>query len=114
MTHSKSSDECGIVVVGARTQGPAQSWRATVLADLSFKPKSPNDWARRAIAAMQEFHADRLVAEVNQGGDMVKTIIATLDPLIPLIRAPMSPINLSIPKARKAPCRAIPTGGVMS
>jgi phage terminase large subunit-like protein len=83
VTHSKSSDECGIVVVGAHTQGPAQSWRATVLADLSFKPKSPNDWARRAIAAMQEFHADRLVAEVNQGGDMVKTIIATLDPLIP-------------------------------
>ena len=32
---------------------------------------------------MQEFHADRLVAEVNQGGDMVKTIVATLDPLIP-------------------------------
>ncbi|WP_347863291.1 terminase large subunit domain-containing protein [Planktomarina sp.] len=83
VTHSKSSDECGIVAVGAHTQGPAQSWRATVLADLSFKPKSPNDWARRAIAAMQEFHADRLVAEVNQGGDMVKTIIATLDPLIP-------------------------------
>ena len=83
VTHSKTSDECGIVVVGALTQGPVQSWRATVLADLSFKPTSPNDWARRAIAAMQEFHADRLVAEVNQGGDMVKTIVATLDPLIP-------------------------------
>ena len=66
-----------------RGGGRADPGACAVLADLSFKPKSPNDWARRAIAAMQKFHADRLVAEVNQGGDMVKTIIATLDPLIP-------------------------------
>lgn len=83
VSHTETSDECGIVVVGAKTQGPPHSWTATVLADLSFKPKSPNDWAQTALQAMQDFEADRLVAEVNQGGDMVKTIIHSLNPLVP-------------------------------
>ena len=80
--HGKS-DECGIVVVGAMTQGPTQHWQAVVLADCSVKGASPDQWARAAIAAMDRFGADRLVAEVNQGGDLVEGVIRQIDPLVP-------------------------------
>jgi len=80
--HGKS-DECGIVVVGAITEGPTQNWQAVVLADCSVKGASPDQWARAAIAAMDRYGADRLVAEVNQGGDLVEGVIRQIDPLVP-------------------------------
>ena len=80
--HGKS-DECGIVVVGAMTDGPTQNWQAVVLADCSVKGATPDQWARAAIAAMDRFGADRLVAEVNQGGDLVEGVIRQVDPLVP-------------------------------
>ena len=76
-------DECGIVVVGAVTEGPPQNWHAVVLEDASVKGASPDQWARAAIAAMQRHGADRLVAEVNQGGDLVEGVIRQIDPLVP-------------------------------
>ncbi len=82
-TSGKSSDECGIVVAGALTQGPPQDWRAYVLADCTVSAASPNTWARAAISAMEQFSADMLVAEVNQGGQMVEEVIRNIDPLIP-------------------------------
>ena len=83
VTGKSSSDECGIVVVGAVTQGPVQDWRAYVLADRSVAGQSPTGWAKAAIAAMEEFGAERLVAEVNQGGDLVESVIRQVDPLVP-------------------------------
>lgn len=82
VTGTAASDECGIVVVGAVTKGPVQDWRAYVLLDASVKGK-PTDWARAAIAAMEQFGAERLVAEVNQGGDLVESVIRQIDPLVP-------------------------------
>ncbi|MBP7002245.1 terminase family protein [Amaricoccus sp.] len=76
-------DECGIVVVGAVTDGPPTGWRAEVLADASIAAASPNGWAERAVEAFHRHRADRLVAEVNQGGDMVATLIRQVDPLVP-------------------------------
>ncbi|MEP5089786.1 MAG: ATP-binding protein, partial [Paracoccaceae bacterium] len=78
-----TSDECGIVVVGAQTQGPVQDWRAFVLADCTISESSPSTWARAAIAAMEHYGADRLVAETNQGGQMVEEVIRQIDPLVP-------------------------------
>ncbi|WP_372573059.1 DNA-packaging protein [Ruegeria jejuensis] len=78
-----SADECGIVVVGARIQGPPQDWRAYVLADRTVRGKGPAGWARAAIAAMEEFDAERLVAEVNQGGQLVEEVLRQVDPLVP-------------------------------
>ena len=78
------SDECGIVVVGAVTRGPAQDWRAYVLADASVSAASPATWARAAIRAMERFGAEKLVAEVNQGGDLVESVIRQVDPMVPL------------------------------
>lgn len=78
----ESSDECGILVVGAVTSGPPPEWRAYVLADRSVQGKSPQVWAEKAIAAYHEFGADRLVAEINQGGDLVEAVIRQNDPLV--------------------------------
>ena len=83
-TSGSASDECGIVVVGARTKGPVQDWRAYVLADCTVQGATPSGWARAAISAMEQYGADRLIAEVNQGGQMVGEVLRGVDPLVPL------------------------------
>ncbi len=83
VSSGKRSDECGIVVAGAMSQGAPQDWRAYVLADCSVKAASPTEWAKAAIRAMEQFGADRLVAEVNQGGQLVQELIRQVDPLVP-------------------------------
>jgi phage terminase large subunit-like protein len=77
-TGSKSSDGCGIVVAAKTEAG------AVVLADLTLKPATPLQWATRAVRAYEDFGADCLVAETNMGGDMVKAVIAQVDPLAPV------------------------------
>ena len=84
VTATKQSDECGIVVVGADTRGPLGQWRVVVLADRSVKGASADGWARAALAAMAEFDAERLVVEVNQGGDLVGQVVRQIDPLTPI------------------------------
>ncbi len=83
VTGHKGSDECGIVVVGAVTEGPVQNWRAVVLEDASVSAASPSEWARAALSALERHGAERLVAEVNQGGDLVESVIRQIDPLVP-------------------------------
>ena len=83
VTGHGGSDECGIVVVGADTDGPVQTWRAVVLEDASVRAAHPQGWAEAAIAAMERHGAERLIAEVNQGGDLVESVIRQIDPLIP-------------------------------
>lgn len=82
VTSGKASDECGIIVAGVLSEGEPRDWCAYVLEDVSVKG-SPTDWARAAIAAMERHGAQRLVAEVNQGGDLVESVIRQLDPLVP-------------------------------
>ncbi|MCF8511520.1 MAG: terminase family protein, partial [Rhodobacteraceae bacterium] len=84
VTAGAASDECGIVVVGAVTSGPPQSWRAVVLEDATVRGATPDGWARAAIAAMDRHKADRLVVEVNQGGDLVTKVIRSFDALVPI------------------------------
>ena len=82
-TSREGSDECGIMVVGAVTRGQVQDWRAYVLEDASTKGLGPFQWAGAAVAAMDRWGADRMVAEVNQGGDMIESLIRQIDPLVP-------------------------------
>ena len=82
VTGHVGSDECGIVVVGAVTEGPPSDWQAWVLEDASVSAASPDAWARAAVGAMHRHGADRLVAEVNQGGALVESVVRTVDPLI--------------------------------
>jgi phage terminase large subunit-like protein len=70
---SEGSDETGIMVVGKDEHGHAH-----VLEDLSGRYQ-PADWARTAIHAYYEHSADRIVAEVNQGGDMVEATLRQID-----------------------------------
>lgn len=81
---SKSTaDACGIVVAGLQQigEGP-QDWRAWVLEDASVRGSSPAQWAARVVDAARTWQADRVVAEVNQGGDMVETVLRQQDPLL--------------------------------
>lgn len=71
-------DETGIVVVAR-----GRDDRGYVLADRSGQ-FHPDQWARRAIAAYHEFHADRVVAEANYGGAMVEATLRTVDPNVPV------------------------------
>lgn len=70
---------CGIVVAGLDASG-----RGVVLADLSVANASPNAWGEAVVRAYRRFQADRVVAEVNQGGDMVGTILRSIDPGLPV------------------------------
>jgi phage terminase large subunit-like protein len=75
---SETSDETGIIAAGLGNDG-----RGYVLADRSLRT-SPDAWARRAVSAYHEFKADRIVAEANNGGEMVRLTIRTVDPNVPV------------------------------
>lgn len=77
VTSGENADETGIVVAGLADDG-----HAYVLADLTCRD-SPDAWARRAVRAYHEYRADRIVAEVNNGGDLVERIIRTVDGRVP-------------------------------
>lgn len=68
-TNAVGSDETGIIVAASGGDG-----RGYVLADESGKFR-PEEWARRAISLYDTYGADCIVAEVNQGGDMVEAVI---------------------------------------
>ncbi|QFQ89302.1 ATP-binding protein [Paracoccus kondratievae] len=82
VTGGAGADECGIVVAGVVAEGPVTDWRAYVLEDASVRG-GPSDWARAAIQAMERHGGERLVAEVNQGGDLVESVLRQIDPLVP-------------------------------
>ena len=77
-TSGEDADETGIVVVGKGNQG-----HGYVLADASGKYQ-PIEWAKIAIAAYRAHHADRIVAERNNGGDMVEATIRMVDQNVPV------------------------------
>ncbi|HIP24830.1 MAG TPA: ATP-binding protein, partial [Rhodobacteraceae bacterium] len=82
VTSGEKADLCGIVVVGVVAEGPPTEWRAVVLKDASLQGASPQAWASRAIEVFRDFKADRLVAEVNQGGELVESLIRQIDPMV--------------------------------
>lgn len=73
VTHSQHSDETGIIVAGLTAQGVA-----VVLKDLSLKGP-PSLWINKVIETYHRFNADRVIAEVNMGGDLVEHLLRTYD-----------------------------------
>lgn len=65
-------DECGIVAAGAA--GSGRERRALVMADASLRAR-PEDWADRVWTLFEQVGADQVVAEANQGGDMVRAVL---------------------------------------
>ena len=73
---AEHADETGIVVAGKDIAG-----NGYILADVSGH-YSPHEWARAAIAAYRAHGADRVVGEVNNGGDMVEATLRMIDPSV--------------------------------
>jgi phage terminase large subunit-like protein len=71
------ADETGIVVAGRDAAG-----HGYVLADASGH-YPPAEWARVAVAAYAAHRADRVIGEVNNGGDMVEAMLRMVDPNVP-------------------------------
>lgn len=69
-------DEAGIIVAGVGADG-----HGYVLADASLQA-SPHGWGSAAVKAYHTHQADRIVAEVNNGGEMVELTIRTVDPVV--------------------------------
>ena len=71
VTSNEKSDETGIVVVARGHDN-----RGYVLEDATMKG-TPDQWAQKAINMYHKYKADRIVAEVNNGGDLVESVIRT-------------------------------------
>ena len=76
---SAGGDACGIVVVALGSDGIAR-----VLADASLARPSPERWARAVADAAAAWDADRVVAEANQGGSMVESVLRAAEVSLPL------------------------------
>jgi phage terminase large subunit-like protein len=74
----EEADETGIIVVARDEAG-----HGYVLADLSGR-YAPTEWAKRVAHAYHAHYADVVVAEVNQGGDLVRDMLRIVDPTLPL------------------------------
>ncbi len=79
---NEGSDETGIVVVGLARDEDGYA-RGYVLEDGSLKG-SPEEWAKKAVNLYRKHQADKIVAEKNNGGDMVGAVLKAVDRSIPL------------------------------
>ncbi len=73
------SAACGIIAVGMAGDGISY-----VIADKTLEKATPDKWAAQAVALYHLLEADLIVAEVNQGGEMVKTVLHNVDPSVPV------------------------------
>lgn len=76
---SVGGDACGIVVAGMGSDG-----RGYVVADASVEGLSPEGWARAVAAAAATYGADRVVAEANNGGAMVESVLRAAEAGLPV------------------------------
>lgn len=76
----KSNEEAadtGIIVAGLGADG-----HGYVLTDATLHD-TPEKWARRAIQRLEDYSGDRIIAEVNNGGDLVETVLRSIDRSVP-------------------------------
>jgi phage terminase large subunit-like protein len=89
---SAGGDACGIVVCGLGSDGLGY-----VLADRSVRGLAPEGWAREVVRAAQAWQADRVVVETNQGGEMVGSVLRSIDNALPV-----RPVRARYGKGRRA------------
>jgi phage terminase large subunit-like protein len=113
---SAGGDACGIVVcgLGAEGTGPSTSLgtgpstslgtgpstslgTGFVLDDRSVRGMAPEGWARAVVAAAEAWGADRVVVETNQGGEMVESVLRSVDSALPV-----RPVRARFGKGRRA------------
>jgi predicted phage terminase large subunit-like protein len=76
-TNTEDSDETGIIVAGKGVDG-----KGYLLADNTVKA-SPKGWGTTAINLYESWKADRVIAEVNNGGEMVEHVLRSINPNVP-------------------------------
>lgn len=96
VTGHAGSDECGIIVAGVVAHAP-NDVRGHVIADLSVTGGSPMTWVQAAVDAYHHYGAARLVAEVNQGGDLIETLLRQVDPMVAY-----KPLRAKVSKSSRA------------
>jgi phage terminase large subunit-like protein len=79
VTSGEDADECGIVAAGV---GPDR--HGYVLQDASERGLSPKQWAEKGLRLYVEHDADCIVAEANNGGEMITQVIRNLDGSVPV------------------------------
>lgn len=89
---SVEGDACGIVAVGLGRDGIGY-----VLADHSAAGLSPEGWARKVAAAAEAWAADRIVAEANNGGAMVESVLRGAG-----LTLPVKKVHAAVGKAARA------------
>lgn len=90
--------ECGIVVGTAPKRGRAGEHHAVILDDLSLAGP-PEVWGAQVVTAFRRHHADGVIVEANQGGDMVRSTIHNVDSSVPVtkVRASQSKYDRAEP-----------------
>jgi phage terminase large subunit-like protein len=78
----EGSDETGIVVVGYARDADGYA-RGYVLEDGSIKG-TPEEWASKAVSLYRKYSADKIVAEKNNGGEMVSSVMKAVDRTVPI------------------------------
>lgn len=76
---SAKGDECGIIVAALGDDGIAR-----IMADCSVEKAAPDRWAEAVSVAAREWDADRVIAEANQGGAMVESVLRAADKNLPI------------------------------
>jgi phage terminase large subunit-like protein len=89
---SAGGDACGIVVCGLGEDGIGY-----VLDDRSIGGLSPEGWARAVVGAAQAWEAGRVIVETNQGGEMVESVLRSIDSALPV-----RPVKARYGKGRRA------------
>jgi phage terminase large subunit-like protein len=89
---SAGGDSCGIIVCGVDADGIGY-----VLDDRSAGGLSPEGWAREVVRAAQNWEAERVVVETNQGGEMVESVLRSIDSALPV-----RPVRARYGKGRRA------------
>lgn len=76
---TERDSETGMIIAGLGENG-----HAYIIEDASMLRPSPDTWANTAIQKYHEYRANRIVAEVNQGYDLVTNLLSTKDDLVPV------------------------------
>lgn len=84
-TGNANSDECGIIVA-SRDIPNTNHAHFYVHGDHTVQGRSPEGWAAQAVSAYYKHEANAIVAEVNNGGDMVESVIRGVDPTVKVIK----------------------------
>lgn len=79
ITSAEGADEHGIVTAGIGVDGDGYVW-----ADDSERGLSPHEWAKKAVSRYHSEQADMIIAEANQGGEMVEATIKSVDVTVPV------------------------------